>query len=536
MKRKHVSLIAMAVLAVITFASCKKKTNTLGKNVPKTAAFVAHIDGASINGKLPWAEIQATSWFKDALSDSTQTAYTKLLMQNPENTGVNVKGDMLFYAEIDSTKATTFCLQGGITDAAKFKTLLAQDTANPGKETSSEGYTIVTKKDGCVAYNKEKFYAIGMTDEFSKADSYFDTLPTAKPVVDYAAKVLAIIKLEEGKSLAKDERFTEMTELKGDMKFWYSSENLAPLMKQAMAVPVGNLDKLYKDAVSIGAINFDNGKIDLQTKSYSGKELTDFYKKYGGGQVSETMLQSIPTQNPLAVIALNFKPDALQAFFKLLGVDGLVTMGLSQFGMSFDDFTKANKGDIIFSLNSFDNKSDSSVGQEPSAFFAASIGDKASFNKMIDAGKKLGMGMGSSSAEKVAFNVNDKYFAIGTSKATVDGFLNSTNTTAPAFASKITGSPMGMYANIKQMLAQIKPTNNPDSLDLEMKTLSEKFWDDAVLTGGKLKKDAVLSQGSVNLVDKSTNSLKQLNTYLDKMYLLNKKQEERNALAFDVTY
>jgi hypothetical protein len=536
MNKKHVSLIAIAVLAIITFASCKKKTNTIGKNVPKTAAFVALIDGASINGKLPWAEIQATSWFKDALSDSTQTAYTKLLMQNPENTGVNVKGDMLFYADIDSTKATTFCLQGGITDATKFKTLLAQDTADAGKETTSEGYTIITKKDGCVAYNKEKFYALGMTDEFSKADSYFDTLLTAKPVVDYAAKVLAIVKLDEGKSLAKDERFTEMTDLKGEMKFWYSSENLAPLMKQAMALPIGNLNKLYEGAVSIGALNFDNGKIDVQTKSYSGKELTEFYNKYGGGQVSETMLQSLPNQNPLVVIALNFKPDALQAFFKLLGVDGLVTMGLSQFGMSFDDFTKANKGDVVFSLNSIDAKTDGTEGQEPSAFFAASIGDKASFNKMIDAGKKLGMGMGPNAAEKVAFNVNDKYFAIGTSKASVDGFLNSTNKTAPAFASKITGSPMGMYANIKQMLAQIKPTNNPDSLELEIKTLSEKFWDDAVLTGGDLKKGAVLSQGSVNLVDKTTNSLKQLNSYLDKVYLLNKKQEERNALAYDVTY
>jgi Domain of unknown function (DUF4836) len=536
MKRKHVSLAAIAILAIITFASCKKKTNTLGKNVPKTAAFVAYIDGASINGKLPWAEIQATSWFKDALSDSTQTAYTKLLLQNPENTGVNVKGDMLFYADIDSTKAITLCLQGGITDAAKFKTLLAQDSTDPGKETSSEGYTIVTKKDGCVAYNKDKFYALGVSDEFNKANSYFDTVLTAAPVVDYAAKVLAIIKLDEGKSLAKDEHFTEMTELKGDMKFWYSAENLAPFTKQAMALPIGNLNKLYEGAVSLGVLNFDNGKIDLETKSYAGKELTEFYKKYGGGEVSETMMQSIPTQNPLAVIALNFKPDALQAFFKLLGMDGLVTMGLSQFGISFDDFSKANKGDVIFSLNSFDNKPDSSGGQEPSAFFAASIGDKASFNKMIDAGKKLGMGMGSNAAGKVAFNVNDKYFAIGTSKSVVDGFLNSTNKTAPAFTSKITGSPMGMYANIKQMIAQIKPTNNLDSIDLEIKTISEKFWDDAVLTGGEIKKDAMLSQGSVNLVDKTTNSLKQLNTYLDKLYLLNKKQAERNAVAFDVTY
>jgi hypothetical protein len=535
MQRKHVSLFLAATLAILTFASCKKKTNTLGKHIPKTAAFVGYVNGESLNTKLPWAEIQATNWYKDVMADSTQSAYAKLVLQNPENTGINAKSDFLFFADIDSNKLTTICFEGAIADAAKFKTMLAQDSTNKGVESSKEGYTLVTTKNGCFAYNKEKFFALTITNQLNEAESYFDTVVAPEPILDYAAEILKVIKLDEAKSLAKDERFTELVNQEGDFKMWYSAENLSAITKSAMNLGVGNFEKLYKGAVSIATINFNNGKIDLDSKSYAGKELTEFYNKYSGGKVNEAMLQNLPAQNPLMVFAINFKPEALQAMLKLLGVDGLASMGMAQFGISFDDFVKANKGDILFALDKMAKDSLTGVSK-PKGIFAASIGDKASFNKLIDLGKKAGMGLAASGdAASYPFNVNDKYFAIGTDKATVDGFLSAANKTTPAYASKITGGPMGVFFNFKEMFIQTK-SSAKDSIGIEMNAISQKFWEDLTMKGGDVKKDAVLFNASVNMADKSANSLKQLNTYIDKMYTLDKKDKEAKAITYGLDY
>jgi hypothetical protein len=46
---------------------------------------------------------------------------------------------------------------------------------------------------------------------------------------------------------------------------------------------------------------------------------------------------------------------------------------------------------------------------------------------------------------------------------------------------------------------------------------SAQMWQDIVMTGGEFKDNAIVQNVEVNLVDQNTNSLKQLNTYFDKL-------------------
>ena len=43
--------------------------------VPKEAAFVFHINGPSLSSKLSWADIKATSWFKEMQSHVCRPIY-----------------------------------------------------------------------------------------------------------------------------------------------------------------------------------------------------------------------------------------------------------------------------------------------------------------------------------------------------------------------------------------------------------------------------------------------------------------------------
>ncbi|HRD44697.1 MAG TPA: hypothetical protein PLN30_13110, partial [Ferruginibacter sp.] len=174
-------------------------------------------------------------------------------------------------------------------------------------------------------------------------------------------------------------------------------------------------------------------------------------------------------------------------------------MGLSEAGITIDDFIKANGGDVLFAAT--DVKADSSGKQDANLVFAVSIGDKASFKKLIDAGKKIS---GNSASEKIAFNSNDKYFAIGNHKPYIDKFIAGGKTNMP-FLNTISGHPMGGYLNIQKIISSMLTGKYLDSLEKEELLLSQNFWDNAVMNGGKLKNNAMEGYFEVNLKDTKTN-------------------------------
>jgi hypothetical protein len=148
--------------------------------------------------------------------------------------------------------------------------------------------------------------------------------------------------------------------------------------------------------------------------------------------------------------------------------------------------------------------------------FSAAIGDKPSFDKLITAGKKLGSEkFGTALSNTVFYNSNNQYFTIGNNKQAVDAFFTGGNT-KPAFFDQVSGSPAGAYINFQYILNAVKsyPTNVEDSLSALTIDASIKMWDYLVATGGEIKNGAITQHLEVNLVDKKTNSLKQLNNYL----------------------
>ena len=60
------------IFAVLLFTSCSK-TNKEGRYIPSDASFVMHLNGASLNAKLPWEEIKKNELFKEA---KLRTGYT----------------------------------------------------------------------------------------------------------------------------------------------------------------------------------------------------------------------------------------------------------------------------------------------------------------------------------------------------------------------------------------------------------------------------------------------------------------------------
>jgi len=531
----------LAFFAGVIFTSCSKKSNELGKTIPANASFVLHINGKSVFEKLPWAEIRQNQLFTTVYKDTSLSSFMKAAMDNPENTGIDINNDFVIFMTQDSTGGY-MAIQGSVKDASKFKAFNAE--ANKGDVMSEKEGVNYSSSDGRLStWNKDKFLILvdagrtrpGATmqfDSLGRPDTNYVPAPV-RPVRNLNTDAAALYALGKDASLANEERFTDLIGGKADMHLWVNSE--AVMNSGAMGpMPMSmiNLNKLYDGSRMAAKINFENGKIVFDAKSYSNKEMAAIWKKYSGGKISENMASRVTSKNIAAYFNFHFPPEGLKEFIKVLGLDGLINMGAGQTGFSFDEFIKANKGDIQLTVS--DIRKDTSGKTSANVVFATSIGDKASFNKIVDAGKKFGGQFPGEMANGIFYNMNAEYFAIGNDKPSIDAFIAGSTNTKPAFFEQVSGNPMGAYVNFQYIMNAMKADiTTQDSLSAVMLNESIKTWDYLIATGGNYEDGAANSHMEIFLVDKNNNSLKQLNAYLSIMGAAAEKKRSTASGTWD---
>ena len=519
--------ILCCILAVFVFSSCSK-SNKEGRHIPAEASFVMHFNGASLTSKLPWEEIRKNELMKEAIEDSAATALMRSVMENPENTGIDISKDLLLFLVSDSTGGY-FAAMGTLKDAALFKKFNKEIAKEKAVESEKNGISFSSTTDLTAAWNKEKFLFVA--DAKMNRNSYaalYDSSVAPTPDIkrDWNQVAENIFNLKEDKSLGKEEKFTDLMKEEGDLHFWFNTENF---YKGTQGIPgmaalsMINLAKIYEGSRVTGTVRFDDGKINADFKSYSGKEMTELIKKYSGDKINAEMVKSIPSKDVAALFAFNFKPEGLREYLKLLGVEGFANMGTAMLGFNTDDFIKANKGDILLALT--DLSQDSSGKPDFSVIFSASIGDKPSFNKLVAAGNKIGKERLGTENPSIFHNMNDKYFALGNKQQHIDTYLKGSANTNFDFFDKIAGSSGGAYINFQYILKTMGASANKDSFELAMYDATLKMWDNMIAHGGGFKSGGSTQHIEINLVDKKTNSLKQLNNYLGTLGMIQKKRD-----------
>ena len=541
----QIRFLAPLVFIVVIAASCSK-TNKEGKYIPEDAAIAIHINGASLSTKLPWDEIKSNELVKELSTDTSLTSFVKQALDNPDNTGIDVKTDMAFFLKKDSLGGYA-AFTGTIKDADKFH-FFNLDIAKGGSESDKDGVNFISKYPVCIAWNKERFVYLTNIPELGAMNykrNFYDSTVEITSSRDISKTCKEVFDLKEEKSLAKNEKFTELVKKTADLHFWMNSEELYKNGASNAGLKMLNLDieKLYKGNVTTAAVNFENGKIQIDSKSYASKEITDLWKKYGS-KVDESMIKRLPAKDVALVVAMSFKPEGIKELVKLMGVEGYANMGLAFLGFTLDDFVKANKGDILFAISDF-KKPDSTTGgmeavtsfalpNKPEILFATSIADKDAFNKLMKAGERLGKSAGSmvdsGSQNNIAYDNNGNYFAIGNSKTSVDKFVTGGNNNFD-FLGKITGESFGGYINIQYILKSFADQANRDSSAKAVYDASVAFWDNVYMKGGDYDDGGMTGSYEINLMDKNTNSLKQLNKYIGTLGLIAKKEKEKERMS-----
>jgi len=525
-------LVALtAICTMAFFVSCKHKDKSI--LVPKDAAIVIQLDGASLASKLPWEDIKASNWYKDAQGEASDSLAKKLL-DDPRAAGIEIQASFTFFVKKQG-QGTYMALEGTVKDAAAFEAFnkkIGKDAAVTKDGNISQQ---LLDKSVCLSWNSQYFNYVFSLPGFSMPSpmsrgNYSE--PYTFPVDSLKKFGKEILNLDGSANITDDSRFNDLLAQGGDCHFWFNTgEYAGDILNGALSMM--KLDVLLKGNISATTLSFDNGKIAIRSKHYYNKEMSEFVDKYPAHPISADVYNRIPSKDIDGVMTFNYPPDGLKAFLKLIGVDGIVNSGLGKVNYSMDEFVKANKGDLVLAVSDFkvvqqeitipgttetfkSNKPDVKV------LFATSVNDKPAFDKLI-ANVKTQVEPFSAQMPSITYTLNNGWFAAGNSADDVNKFLAGGNNNQP-FAAKLGGHAFGLFIDIQKLITA--GSNAEPNADDETKAIvdaSKKMWKDMYAWG-----DAKTgSEAEINLVDANTNSLKQLNQYADKVAAAMKARQQK---------
>jgi hypothetical protein len=131
---------------------------------------------------------------------------------------------------------------------------------------------------------------------------------------------------------------------------------------------------------------------------------------------------------------------------------------------------------------------------------------------------------------KVTHKLANNWFAVGNSADEVNQFLAGSNSKKQPFADMISGGTFGAYIDFQKILKAFSEPASRDSSAKAAVDLSLAMWQDIVIKKSGVSDGTVNGEVEINLVDKNTNSLKQLHTYFAKLADLHLKHK---AMADD---
>jgi len=519
----YLKILSAITIASFLFISCK---NSKSKElpVPKDASMVVYLDGASITSKADWKDLLQADWFRRQKQMATDS-FDKQLIEDPEKSGVDLKSDFIYFTH-KRDFITYSVFEGRLKSAADFEKLLQEK--NPGKKIEDGGaynFMHVDNSD-LVSWTSSKFIFIsGLQLMNANTTVGIDSLKT------YAS---ALYDLKKEASIESNEKYSALLKETGDIHFWASSADALSDV-QFGPVPVIAASAMMQGSITTATINFENGKVVTKSKQYLNPTLSKLIERYNARPLTADLLNHV-SPGASIVIAMNYHPQLIKDFMKVSGTESTADQAMEDYDLTFDQLLMSTKGEILMTASELGPQQGSEEELEDDIFpfggkllFAASLNNDSAFKKVEALIKQP--------FPDAATRIQNNWFLLGNSSATIDQFFSSNNNTP--VIQKLSGHPIGIYFDIEKGLEQWN-VHGFDSSLLKQIEISKNFWRDVVSTGGDFTNGALHFETTVNLADGSTNSLKQLAKYSMEMsaltqrdeYVLNRLFQKNRFLAY----
>jgi len=520
---KNIQRYAIFFVAIIMVAtSCKKSVPAQTKYIPKDAMFVFEVNWKSLSEKASKANINWDSLYSSMSDKETDSIMrqSKQMMHDFMRSGVDTTKDIFFYANMGSSVMNGQSFSGGViaamSDATSFeKYIKGQPRAGDIQKGKDYSYAQING-EFYVGWNSDVIIVAGSSNTKNfKGESNGD----ATTINGDAALLATLFAQKEEESVASIPEFRDLMGEKGDMLFWSNSSGIFN------SVPILSMTKiadLFKGSYSAGVVSFEDGKVEMKTKSYSGKDLAAIWEKYKGPEVNMDMVNQFPS--PIeGYAAFSFNPQIIAEIVKYGGLENTVKQFMEKAGFTMDDVLKIFKGDfaVVFSNIGYEETTYNFGGEDikmkkPGAklIFNAAIGDKAAYDKVMSKLAETGeveMRNGQYVPKMpggMAWNMDGKNLIIATDSTLLQQYLaGKGNAAVPADIAKDSkGKSTAVYVDIANIIAGFtKDTSAGKSLQTAQATFKN-----ATMTSSNYNGKYVEGNMQLNMVNDKENSLASL--------------------------
>lgn len=518
---KHILRYTLFFATILFVASsCKNPVPDQIKYIPKDAMVVLDLNWKNLSDKASSGNINWDSLYHSISDEKADSLVTegKKKVQDFMRSGVDTTKDILFFMKMGGSIMAGQQVSGGVVgamkDAAAFEAYLKKqpriDDIQKGKNYS------YTKVEGSfyVGWNSEVVIIAGIgNNQGFGGNRGAGSSETATGNDQYLATLFS---LKEEESIAAVPEFRDLIAQKGDMFFW---SNTSTALNSVPVLGMTKISDLLKDSYGAGVINFENGKVVANFKSYSGKDLAAIWDKYKGPQVDMNLVSQFPSPVQ-GYAAFSFNPQVIAEIIKYGGFESTVKQFMDKAGFSLDDVLKIFKGDfaivfgdIAYTETSYTFDDEVYKTKRPTAkiLFNATIGDKAAYDKVMGKLAEAGeveMVNGQyvpKGLSGIAWNMDGKNLIVASDNTLLQQYLaNKGNATIPAdIASRSKGKSIAFYVDINKIAA----TFAADSIAGASAKTAQATFHNAFATSENFNGKFVSSDMELKMVNEKDNSL-----------------------------
>lgn len=510
------------LLIVVLVTSCSKKTPKQTQYIPKDAGAVFSINPKRLFDKLNNNHVNVDSIMKSATAGDTTMRWT---MDDIKNSGIDMESDVYMFVQqagsIMSGQSSVIGFVGAMRSTSDFEAFLKKKMGTLQIQKAND-YSYANLKNGFVAgWNSDAALIVDATsmNMANGETSGANFGASQKALTTYFTQ-------KDDASIASVEGFKDASKERADMLLFTSSNS-------ALAtVPMLGMSKasdLLKDLYSVSTINFEDGKLVMDSKAYTNKMLADTLKNYAGPKVDMDMVDHYPGPvNGFAVFSFN--PKLITAILNIAGATATANQSLQQLGFTVDDVVSAFKGDfaVIFSnVGMVEKTSPEYPGmkfKQPTAklLVNAAIGNKAAYDKIVAAlaakdimvqqnGQYILKEMAEGKADGFVMNADGKNLIVASDDTLLRQYKAGTGkvTLPQGVADKVKGNAVAFYADIASILNAIPP----DTTDQTMMNSARQTFKDAILSSENISGNTIKGHMEVRFVNEKENSLATLTRY-----------------------
>lgn len=400
---KAIRLCLLLLIAVALMTSCKKAVPKQTKFIPKNAVFVATINTKSLQKKLMQNQAAIENIIKNISGSDTTVSKGKQEFEDLKSAGIDL--DENFYVAVvnkgggmtTGKGAIVTSVIGSLKDADKLQAYIKkkEPDAEVRKE-KSYSYTTVNG-DNIVAWTDDVVITMSYQKSFSGNDMEYDSATGSfnlrnpgNAINEMKAEIESDFNLKEDESVAAIPEFRDLMQEKPDASIWINSSASI----EDLPLPLPKLKELFSNSFTAAKVNFEDGEITFDSKSYYSKELKDILKKYSGPTADLGLIENYPSDNINGFGVFAFNPQIINELVKYLEVGGMVDGYLTRMmgsNYTLQDLLKAIKGDFAVVVSDFATKTASdTMGVRPNAIpnlkmiVNIPVGDKVQMNRLMD--------------------------------------------------------------------------------------------------------------------------------------------------------